>query len=278
LIPEKAASPHYLFWPFGAATVLLGEPRPTQYDIHFNLFGFPVRIHPAFFLLPVFLTLGVGDLALTLIFLAIFFVSILVHEMGHSLVMAYFGVPSKIVLYMMGGLAIPDTNPWQVSSRSSFSPGQQIMVSFAGPFAGFLLAAVLCIVTVAVGGSIQVSTHGIIPIIMPDFLNSSIVDNRYLMNLLFYSILINVYLNLINLLPVYPLDGGQIARELFVMGDQWNGIRNSLILSLVTGAAVALIMITGSELLFGLMFAMLAYNSWLSLQSYGSGGFGGGRW
>lgn len=267
-----------MFWPFGAATVLLGEPRPTPYDIHFNLFGFPVRIHPAFFLLPVFLTLGVGDLALTLIFLGIFFVSILVHELGHSLVMAYFGVPSKIVLYMMGGLAIPDTNPWQVGTRSSFSSGQQIMVSFAGPFAGFLLAAVLCILTVAIGGSIHIAADGIVPIVMPDFSNSSIVDNRYLAILLSVSIWINIYLNLINLFPVYPLDGGQIARELFVMSDYRNGIRNSLILSVVAGAVVALIMITGHQVFFGIMFGLLAYNSWLSLQTYGSGGFGGGRW
>ena len=52
--------------------------------------------------------------------ISVMFVSILVHELGHSLVMRYFGQSSHIVLYMLGGLAIPD------SSFTSFSrPARQ---------------------------------------------------------------------------------------------------------------------------------------------------------
>ena len=46
---------------------------------------------------------------------------------------------------------------------------------------------------------------------------------------------VNILWGLINLLPIYPLDGGQIARELFTLGNVRNGIIQSLRLS--TGAA-----------------------------------------
>ena len=47
---------------------------------------------------------------------------------------------------------------------------------------------------------------------------------------------VNILWGLVNLLPIYPLDGGQIARELFTLGNPRAGIIQSLQLS--AGAAV----------------------------------------
>ena len=98
--------------------MFLSEPGRTSYDLEFSCFGFPVRVHPAFFIMPLLLgrglitpevNTGVGLVLVT----AIFFVSILVHELGHALAFRYYGLPSRIVLYWMGGLAIPDSgNVW----------------------------------------------------------------------------------------------------------------------------------------------------------------------
>ena len=49
------------------------EPQPTRYDLNFHLFGFPVRIHPFFWLLTVFLGANFGGPALVLWVLAVTF-------------------------------------------------------------------------------------------------------------------------------------------------------------------------------------------------------------
>ena len=68
--------------------MLLSEPGRTDYDINFEMFGIPVRVHPAFFILPVLLGRGMIDSKMNvgvgmLLVAALFFVSILIHELGH---------------------------------------------------------------------------------------------------------------------------------------------------------------------------------------------------
>jgi Zn-dependent protease len=84
-----------------------------------------------------------------------------------------------------------------------------------------------------------------------------------------------------NLLPVYPLDGGQVSRETFLLSSSQDGIRQSLILSIVTGAAVAVWALTQEkDTYLAIMFGMLAYSSFMTLQAYSGrgGGFGGNPW
>ncbi|GAF97863.1 unnamed protein product, partial [marine sediment metagenome] len=69
--------------------MFLAEPPPTQADLNFRLFGFNVRVSPWFWLLAVIL--GAGGIGggtpprEILIWVAVVFVSILVHEFGHTL-------------------------------------------------------------------------------------------------------------------------------------------------------------------------------------------------
>ena len=85
---------------------------------------------------------------------------------------------------------------------------------------------------------------------------------------------------LMNLLPVYPLDGGQISREVFTLSSPRDGIRHSLILSIITGAAVAIWAWTQQhDMYLAIMFGMLAYSSFATLQAYtGRGGGFGNPW
>ena len=59
--------------------------------------------------------------------------------------------------------------------------------------------------------------------------------------LLLYLVLPSIFWAILNLMPVYPLDGGQIARELFLIFNARNGIRYSLMLSIMTGAGLAVL-------------------------------------
>ena len=123
--------------------MLLQEPDRTQADLNFSLFGIPIRIHPMFWAIAALLGLNAcdRDLSLLLIWVVAVFFSILLHELGHAVVIRWFGNRPWITLYAFGGLTSHDP-------RRSLRPGGtntwgQILISFAGPGVGFLLVAVL---------------------------------------------------------------------------------------------------------------------------------------
>ena len=68
-------------------------------------------------------------------------------------------------------------------------------------------------------------------------------------------------LGLINLLPVYPLDGGQAAQAVFEHSDPVRGRRRSLIVSVVVAGALALFGLAEHSYYLFLLFAMLAASS-----------------
>ena len=119
--------------------MLLGEPPASQADLHFRVFGFPVRVHPFFWVVALFMGLGSGrdDPQKILIWVGVVFVSVLLHEMGHASIQRLYGGHPWITLYGLGGLASCNDGPR--------SPGRRILVLLAGPGAGFLLAAVVLV-------------------------------------------------------------------------------------------------------------------------------------
>ncbi len=251
--------------------MLLAEPNRTSYDLTFPLFGFEIRTHPAFFILPLLfgyswiqgftVNPGVG----LLIVAGVFWTSILIHELGHAFAFRYFGISSRIVLYWMGGLAIPQSgNLWSSRQTGSLTPNQQIIVSLAGPFAGLLLALILCLIVPYLSGSI--GWHGIFPV--PSFPDKGPVPFGSAVHLVFScAIVINVVLNLINLVPVFPLDGGKVARNALIQMDPWNGIRKSLILSIVAAIGMALISLRLLDGIFiAIFFGLMAHANFQELQ------------
>jgi membrane-associated protease RseP (regulator of RpoE activity) len=80
---------------------------------------------------------------------------------------------------------------------------------------------------------------------------------------------ISVFWGLINLLPIYPLDGGQIAREVLLALSPRQGIRQSLVLSAVVAGGLAVVgLVLWRDWLVTLFFGYLAYTSYLTLQNY----------
>ena len=262
--------------------MLLSEPNRTPYDLNFNLFGFPVRVHPAFFIMPLLLgssvlgianQLGVNTGLALIILVAVFFVSILVHELGHTFAFRLFGIPSHIVLYWMGGLAIPGSGGvWSKPNYGRLTSNQQIVISLAGPVFGFLLAVAFAMTYMAVGGSIVFDfTYPLAfvqPVLIPDV-------NPALFLTIFIGLQVNVLWNILNLMPVYPLDGGQVARELFNQFDPRNGTVNSLYLGIAAGAGLALMGFATENTFMGFFFGYMAFTNYQMLQNYR--GFGGGN-
>ncbi len=259
--------------------MLLNEPGRTAYDLNFNLFGFDVRTHPSFFITPIIIgrnmivdgvNTGVGWLLL----IAVFYVSILIHELGHTFAFRKFGIHSRIVLHWMGGLAIPDSgNAWSSQSNRELTPNQQITVSLAGPIFGFMLAGLLIAIVYAFGGSI-VNAGEFIPVPVPRLAGTVLAGNAAVIMIFFVGIVINVFFNILNLVPIFPLDGGQAARQVFLQMDSHSGIRNSIILSMATAILIAVFSLQTGDSFLALFFGFMAYSNYQSLQQYG----GGRRW
>lgn len=204
---------------------MLVEPERTAYDLRFRFLGFPVRVHPFFWLATILIN-GDGLLRIgpeyLLIWIGIVFVSILVHELGHALVFRWFGADSSIILYAFGGLAVPNQ---VISGR-----WRRIFVSLAGPFAGFALCGI-------VYGTNQAFEWG-------QSAAGRAPNGIELWFLYRQLIWVNLIWGLFNLLPVFPLDGGHVSQEL--CGMRW-GTRGKRI-SLQISFAVALLMVAYSLL------------------------------
>lgn len=234
--------------------MFLEDPPQTQFDLNFSVLGIPVRVHPLFWLTS--LLLGVnssaepGDM---LIWVGVVFVSVLVHELGHALAAQRFGFRPWITLYSFGGLASYN------SSRSK--PGEQIAILLAGPGAGFLLAAAVVGLLVASGNAISIFGFQI-----GSGTRMSLANPR-LMMLVRDLLVVNIFWGLINLLPVFPLDGGQISRTLFMKFNPWQGVQQSIMLSLITAVGIAAIaLLQWRDTYLALFFGYLAYMSYASLQ------------
>ena len=322
--------------------MLLGEPARTGYDLNFQLMRIPVRVHPLFWAVAVFLGLNStgNDLGLIVLWVLAVFVSIVIHELGHALCFRYYRISSHVVLYHFGGLAIPDSMQGAMGSGNRSNSRQQLAISAAGPAAQLGLALVV-ILLLRLGGY----TDGFVsqevingknvggylppswtadPVEEVSFIWSTIhreseipaakriealpekyqrrlqVADRdgdqkisygqlratvelpspplkqFIRNLL----AVSIFWALLNLVPVYPLDGGQIARELFLLGGSGQAIQHSLILSIAAAAGIAFWGFSSDppQTYMALMFLMLAYSSYTTLQQYsGRGGFGGRR-
>lgn len=247
--------------------MLLGEPAPTPYDLQFRIGPFPVRVHPFFWLVTVIMGINSRDAISIALWVAACFVSILIHELGHAALMRWYGEGARVVLYGMGGLAISDGGsggPWGYGRRSRRSAWQQIAISFAGPGAGFLFAAALLGLVVVLRGDLMFR----MPTLQRWVFWQVSLENVRLLQLFGYLLFINITWGLVNLLPIYPLDGGQIARQLLLLSDPGRGVRHSIIVSIAVGAAMSFLgFAVWHDTYVGIMFALLAVSNYQSLQN-----------
>jgi stage IV sporulation protein FB len=245
--------------------LLFQPPPPTRYDLRFSVAGIPIRVHPLFWLIALLLGSS-GDIIQLPIWVFAVFVSILIHELGHALAMQRYGQPSRIILHFAGGLTVPEPVSWGSGSANvGLRSNQEIFISLAGPGAGFLLAALVAIGVTISGGSIITNwLFGIIPLPVAALLP---IGGRVISLLVTMLLWVNVFWGLINLLPVYPLDGGNVARNLLIKVDPIEGVRKSLWVSVIAGSLVA---IAGLVLLrsvyMAFLFGLLAFQSYQSLQ------------
>ena len=221
---------------------MIGRIPETQFDLRFRVGPIPVRVHPIFWLTGVIICWRAyqADPPMLMMAVAAVFLSVLIHELGHATMTRLFGWPSEIVLGFFGGYA----------TTARTSTGRNLAVLFAGPGAGFALAA-LAFVALRVG------------VEMPERVRATVVFLEF----------INIAWSLLNLIPVLPLDGGQIAREILVWFSPRRGEQWAMLLSAVVGAvAAAAGYFLLNQMFLGIFFGLFAYQNFAGWQMLRRGG------
>jgi Zn-dependent protease/CBS domain-containing protein len=165
----------------GAGGVLIGRP-----------FGVPVYVTPTWFIVAALITIGfaptveshvvgIGDwkYAVSLTFAVLLYLSVLIHELSHTVVALRFGLPvRRISLYLLGGVSEIE--------KPAPTPGKEAGIAVAGPAVSLLLAAI------AYGVTRQL-----------DQLTVGLLLAQALMGS-------NLIVGIFNMLPGLPLDGGRV--------------------------------------------------------------------
>ncbi len=206
----------------------------TPFDLQFTLGRIPVRVLPTFWIATAYLGWNPDRLDLVMIWVLCVFFSILIHELGHALVAEGFGYPTEIILYHFGGLAAP-LHSYRVP------PFRSLMISLAGPFAQFFLA-------------------GLIFAAMIGYQSLDQPSHEYLEDAYDKLMWINIGFAVINLFPLFPLDGGQSLEALMAMAGVRSARLWALRISVLTGILGAVLMVnlgmTGVAIMFGLLVMM----------------------
>jgi Zn-dependent protease len=225
---------------------MLGRIPETQFDLRFRVGPIPVRVHPIFWLTGVFICWGSYQQDPPMLFIAVgaVFLSVLVHELGHATMTRLFGWPSEIVLGFFGGYA----------TTARTSTGRNLAVLIAGPGAGFALAAVAFVAVLALNAQENV----------PERVRTA----------LGFLLFINIAWSLLNLIPVLPLDGGQIAREIMVWFNPRRGEQWAMLLSAVIGAVTAAAgYFLLDQMFLAIFFGLFAYQNFAGWQMQRRGGW-----
>src|SRR5215510_357107 len=128
--------------------------------------------------------------SLAIITTALFFASIVVHELSHAAVAKSKGIPVRsIMLFALGGVAKIE--------RESSDPKSEFWVAFVGPVTSIVLGVIFLLLAAAFGWRPRVGTPA-----LPA--EAALVWLGY----------INIALAVFNMIPAYPLDGGRVLRAI----------------------------------------------------------------
>jgi Zn-dependent protease len=172
--------------------------------------------------------------SLAVISALLFFLTILLHELGHAVVAIRNGIPILgIDLWMFGGVA--------KLGRDTESPGVEFRVAVAGPLVTLALGAVCFGVGSALASGDTV-LHGS---------RFQDVNMGGTVAVLSYLTTVNFFVLAFNLIPGFPLDGGRIARAIAwkITGDRYRATRFAAILGRAAGwgmVAFGALIVTGA--------------------------------
>ena len=166
------------------------------------------------------------------------FVIVLLHEFGHALACrSVGGVANKIMLWPLGGMAFVNPPP---------RPGAVLWSIAAGPLVNVLLVPVLLVPWLFPVGTLDME------------------NINGFSGFLFSLLVINVMLLLFNLLPIYPLDGGQMLQAIlwFFIGRA-QSLRVVSVLGMICAVPLGLIFMFVAKNFMGVLVAIfIGWQAW----------------
>jgi Zn-dependent protease len=184
-------------------------------------FGIPVYVSPYWFVIAAALVVLYSNTAalpgtvrgsfarylVAVAFVVLLYLSVLIHELSHSVVARKFGLSvRRILLYPLGGFSEIEQEPP--------TPGQEFLVSAAGPAMSIALAGL------GIGVNVLFKTDGIARVLLDRL------------------VLANAVVGVFNMLPGLPLDGGRVLRAVLWKVTGKNAY--STVLAAYAGRAIAI--------------------------------------
>jgi Zn-dependent protease len=208
-------------------------------SVEFSLFRIPIRIHLWFWLMALWLwTLNSEQgWAGLLIWVLVVFQGILMHELGHALTGRAFGRQPRIELVALGGLTW-----WE--QREPMSPGRSLAVSAAGPAVGIVI--------------------GLLALVLKDSIRLPAESLEiYTLNALIW---VNLGWGLLNLVPVLPLDGGNIVASLFAFFSPSRGRLFACYVSFAAIGALLVVTVTFQQYPATILLFLLAFSTYQAFR------------
>ncbi|NDJ86195.1 MAG: site-2 protease family protein [Chloroflexi bacterium] len=173
-------------------------------------------------------------LALAVIAAVLFFASVLIHELAHSLVAQARGVPVRsITLFLFGGVSNIERDP--------DTPKSEFLITIVGPLASIILGVILL-----VAGNIIAAPIGD-TVSDPE---ATFGDLEPAATLFLWLGSINLLLGFFNLIPGFPLDGGRLLRS--ALWASTGNLRQATRWASWVGQGIAwLFIVTGIAMVFG---------------------------
>lgn len=192
----------------------------------------PITIHPTFWIFAGLIGyLNSLSFIGTLIWIAIIFVSVLFHEFGHALTAVIFGQNPRIELVALGGLT------YHNGQKLPF--WKQFFIVLDGPIFGFILVIIATLLL-----------H--IPALAQGMTGSILSLAR----------VVNLFWTVANLLPVMPLDGGQMLRIILERIFGHKGFKYTILTSMIVAVAISLFFFLIHAFMIGALFFLLAFQSY----------------
>ena len=175
-----------------------------------------------------------------LLWAPILFLSVLIHELAHAAAIGIFGYgSSEIVLGGMGG---------HTTNRRKARPWHDVVISLAGPFSSF---AIYYLMREIYGRVTFVHEDPMLVVFVPMLARA------------------NLWWGIFNLLPISPLDGGQAVRNfLRMILTERTAFVIAVWLSIIAGAAVAILGLVGRQIFLTLIIVWFVYMNYQQWQYY----------
>ncbi len=198
----------------------------------------PIKISPFFFVTAALIgwinsAQTSHPIILTFIWMGVIFISILVHEYGHALTSRYFGQKPRIQLVAFGGLTYPE--------GPRLRGWREFLVVLNGPIFGFLLF-LLCLFILSTG----------------------FFENPYALYSLKIFTWVNLFWTIVNLLPVMPLDGGQLLRVVLESIFGAKGLKYAIFTSMLLSCGFSIVFFFIDYFLVGAIFFLFAFQNFTS--------------